>query len=218
VGMGKSGLGNLLFNCEWERYESEYGGGGVHPVARQYGTSKTSSDIKRSRAGHQTGDLKVDVKGSSWDKVLGEDVVEYGDEKSKLLLCEETAVLMKKCFHLLGITPIIESSNYRKEKESETTSAAKVPFKEKHTIDARVENGDRYNELRWAPPNVSVPLLNLVDKVFQLNRWCWLRTLTKGYDGADEARMLQSHFNGTFVKIGVGAYRAAAAAFFSSQT
>ncbi|GKG28012.1 hypothetical protein Tco_0406339, partial [Tanacetum coccineum] len=27
----------------------------------------------------------------------------------------------------------------------------------------------------WAPPNVSVPLLNLVDKVFQLNRWGWLR-------------------------------------------
>ncbi|KAJ0973341.1 hypothetical protein J5N97_021300 [Dioscorea zingiberensis] len=27
----------------------------------------------------------------------------------------------------------------------------------------------------WAPPNVSVPLLNLVDKVFQLNRRGWLR-------------------------------------------
>ncbi|GJZ91000.1 reverse transcriptase domain-containing protein [Tanacetum coccineum] len=35
-----------------------------------------------------------------------------------------------------------------------------------------------------------------------------------GYDGVDEARMLQSHFNGTFVKIGVGAYRAAAATSF----
>ncbi|GJS08662.1 extradiol ring-cleavage dioxygenase [Tanacetum coccineum] len=41
-------------------------------------------------------------------EVLGEDVVEYGDEKSKLLLCEATAVVMKKCFHLLGITPICE--------------------------------------------------------------------------------------------------------------
>ncbi|KAK1417472.1 hypothetical protein QVD17_26599 [Tagetes erecta] len=27
----------------------------------------------------------------------------------------------------------------------------------------------------WAPPNVSVPLLNLVDKIFQLNRRGWLR-------------------------------------------
>ncbi|GJZ02613.1 hypothetical protein Tco_0520574 [Tanacetum coccineum] len=34
------------------------------------------------------------------------------------------------------------------------------------------------------------------------------------YDGADEDRMLQIHFNGTFVKIGVGAYRAAAATCF----
>ncbi|XP_076923853.1 uncharacterized protein LOC143586125 [Bidens hawaiensis] len=33
-----------------------------------------------------------------------------------------------------------------------------------------------------------------------------------GYDGADEARMLQRHFNGTSVKIGVGANRAATAA------
>ncbi|GJR44819.1 putative reverse transcriptase domain-containing protein [Tanacetum coccineum] len=31
-----------------------------------------------------------------------------------------------------------------------------------------------------------------------------------GYGGFDEARMLQSHFNGTSVKFGVGAYRAAA--------
>ncbi|KVH93267.1 Phox-associated domain-containing protein [Cynara cardunculus var. scolymus] len=28
---------------------------------------------------------------------------------------------------------------------------------------------------RWTPPNVSVPLLNLVDKIFQLNRRGWLR-------------------------------------------
>ncbi|CAH1450373.1 unnamed protein product [Lactuca virosa] len=27
----------------------------------------------------------------------------------------------------------------------------------------------------WSPPNVSVPLLNLVDKIFQLNRRGWLR-------------------------------------------
>ncbi|GJW04722.1 hypothetical protein Tco_1563578 [Tanacetum coccineum] len=109
------------------------------------------------------------------------DIVEYGDEKSKLLLCEATAVVMKKCFHLLGITPICKKNNYLKEKESETTSAAKVPFKEKHNIDARVENGGSGN---WAPPNVSVPLLNLVDKVFQLNRWGWLRTLTRDFEEA----------------------------------
>ena len=28
---------------------------------------------------------------------------------------------------------------------------------------------------QWNPPNVSVPILNLVDKVFQLNRRGWLR-------------------------------------------
>ncbi|GJS18025.1 phox-associated domain-containing protein [Tanacetum coccineum] len=28
---------------------------------------------------------------------------------------------------------------------------------------------------RWTPPNVSVPLLNLVDTIFQLNRRGWLR-------------------------------------------
>ncbi|RVW61319.1 hypothetical protein CK203_020672 [Vitis vinifera] len=32
--------------------------------------------------------------------------------------------------------------------------------------------------LQWAPPNVSVPLLNLVDKVFQLKRRGWLRQKT----------------------------------------
>ncbi|XP_076908904.1 putative tetraacyldisaccharide 4'-kinase, mitochondrial [Bidens hawaiensis] len=36
--------------------------------------------------------------------------------------------------------------------------------------------------------------------------------LTRGYGGADEARMLRRHFNGTSVKIGVGANRAAIAA------
>ncbi|KAL7583097.1 hypothetical protein Lser_V15G45143 [Lactuca serriola] len=38
--------------------------------------------------------------------------------------------------------------------------------------------------------------------------------LTRGYGGADEAKMLQRHFNGTSVKIGVGANRAATAASF----
>ncbi|KAJ0801842.1 putative tetraacyldisaccharide 4'-kinase [Helianthus annuus] len=38
--------------------------------------------------------------------------------------------------------------------------------------------------------------------------------LTRGYGGADEAKMLQRHFNGTPVKIGVGANRAATAASF----
>ncbi|KAI3804756.1 hypothetical protein L1987_26549 [Smallanthus sonchifolius] len=38
--------------------------------------------------------------------------------------------------------------------------------------------------------------------------------LTRGYGGADEAKMLQRHFNGTFVKIGVGANRVATAASF----
>lgn len=36
----------------------------------------------------------------------------------------------------------------------------------------------------------------------------------QGYGGADEAKMLQRHFNGTSVKIGVGANRAATAASF----
>jgi hypothetical protein len=30
-------------------------------------------------------------------------------------------------------------------------------------------------KMQWTPPNVSVPLLNLVDKIFQLNRRGWLR-------------------------------------------
>ncbi|KAL8195566.1 hypothetical protein R6Q57_025969 [Mikania cordata] len=38
--------------------------------------------------------------------------------------------------------------------------------------------------------------------------------LTRGYGGADEAKMLQRHFNGTSVKIGVGANRAAIASSF----
>ncbi|PWA45416.1 arginine--tRNA ligase, cytoplasmic [Artemisia annua] len=106
------------------------------------------------------------------------EVVEYGDEKSKLLLCEATAVVMKKCFHLLGITPIckkiesetttsaakvpdeeekIESSKYGlRSIESQATSAAKEPgflfelhnVVLRHNIDARVENGSSYNELR----------------------------------------------------------------------
>lgn len=29
--------------------------------------------------------------------------------------------------------------------------------------------------LQWTPPNVSVPLLNLVDKLFQLKKRGWLR-------------------------------------------
>lgn len=38
--------------------------------------------------------------------------------------------------------------------------------------------------------------------------------LTRGYGGADEAKMLQRHFNGTSVKIGVGANRAVTATSF----
>ncbi|KAI3496949.1 hypothetical protein L1887_39327 [Cichorium endivia] len=38
--------------------------------------------------------------------------------------------------------------------------------------------------------------------------------LTRGYGGADEAKMLQRHFDGTSVKIGVGANRAAIATSF----
>ncbi|KVI02306.1 Tetraacyldisaccharide 4'-kinase [Cynara cardunculus var. scolymus] len=38
--------------------------------------------------------------------------------------------------------------------------------------------------------------------------------LTRGYGGADEAKMLQRHFNGTSVKIGVGANRVVTAASF----
>ncbi|KAK9077559.1 hypothetical protein SSX86_005896 [Deinandra increscens subsp. villosa] len=38
--------------------------------------------------------------------------------------------------------------------------------------------------------------------------------LTRGYGGADEAKMIQRHFSGTSVKIGVGANRAATAASF----
>ncbi|KAI7731023.1 hypothetical protein M8C21_017417 [Ambrosia artemisiifolia] len=38
--------------------------------------------------------------------------------------------------------------------------------------------------------------------------------LTRGYGGADEAKMLQRHFDGTSVKVGVGANRAATAASF----
>ncbi|KAK1430948.1 hypothetical protein QVD17_14087 [Tagetes erecta] len=41
--------------------------------------------------------------------------------------------------------------------------------------------------------------------------------LTRGYGGADEAKMLQRHFNGTSVKIGVGANRAATAASFLNK-
>nr|GEZ31697.1 arginine--tRNA ligase, cytoplasmic-like isoform X1 [Tanacetum cinerariifolium] len=33
-------------------------------------------------------------------------VVGSPEETSRLLLCEATAVVMRKCFHLLGITPV----------------------------------------------------------------------------------------------------------------
>ena len=35
-----------------------------------------------------------------------------------------------------------------------------------------------FHFLQWTPPNVSVPILNLVDKVFQLNKRGWLRYIT----------------------------------------
>ncbi|KAM0004777.1 putative arginine--tRNA ligase [Helianthus debilis subsp. tardiflorus] len=33
-------------------------------------------------------------------------VVGSAEETSRLLLCEATAVVMRKCFYLLGITPV----------------------------------------------------------------------------------------------------------------
>ncbi|KAK6121392.1 hypothetical protein DH2020_044874 [Rehmannia glutinosa] len=38
-------------------------------------------------------------------------------------------------------------------------------------------------ELSWTPPNLTVPVLNLVDKVFQLERRGWLRTLLEENEG-----------------------------------
>ncbi|KAI3766607.1 hypothetical protein L2E82_16671 [Cichorium intybus] len=44
--------------------------------------------------------------------------------------------------------------------------------------------------------------------------WQWENTDGRGYGGVDEAKMLQRHFDGTSVKIAVGANRAAIAALF----
>ncbi|GJW10965.1 hypothetical protein Tco_1576792 [Tanacetum coccineum] len=58
------------------------------------------------------------VHSRSYVLSVMQDVVKYGDEKSKLLLCEATAVVMKKCFYLLGITPICEKYCYDVEKHN----------------------------------------------------------------------------------------------------
>ncbi|KAG6388438.1 hypothetical protein SASPL_149864 [Salvia splendens] len=55
------------------------------------------ADLKNNRTTNYT---------FSFDQMLNDKVAGSAEETSRLLLCEATAVVMRKCFHLLGITPV----------------------------------------------------------------------------------------------------------------
>jgi sorting nexin-13 len=68
-----------------------------------------------------------------------------------------------------------ESSPSEKENDFKAKSQVRgsTDFQHADPLTALVQNPHGIPE--WMPPNVSVPILNLVDKVFQLNRRGWLR-------------------------------------------
>ncbi|GJR33229.1 probable tetraacyldisaccharide 4'-kinase, mitochondrial isoform X1 [Tanacetum coccineum] len=67
--------------------------------------------------------------------------------------------------------------------------------------------------LTWGG-NGKTPMVEFIASWFEKDVGVSPLILTRGYGGADEARMLQRHFIGTSVKIGVGANRAVTAASF----
>ncbi|KAL8143560.1 hypothetical protein V2J09_016592 [Rumex salicifolius] len=83
-----------------------------------------------------------------------------------------------KDFHPLIIKKIEESRSVDFEKNTDYDSKSERTVKDRTmslpSVSAYIDDPVRVPP-EWSPPNVTVPALNLVDKIFQLNRRGWLR-------------------------------------------
>ncbi|GAV84689.1 PX domain-containing protein/PXA domain-containing protein/Nexin_C domain-containing protein [Cephalotus follicularis] len=128
-------------------------------VLRQTASDTTNSLSDNEEGGkdenHGHEDISSDAEAKGWhsdnevnSKVFPSRVVKHGEKFSSLSLEKKHNIEVKSDWSGHGGLPTVNSvtSSHLKEMPPE-----------------------------WTPPNVSVPLLNLVDKVFQLKRRGWLR-------------------------------------------